>query len=156
MLEHGNGETEIQVKKPAACARRALQCLNSCLESVVILPAMPRIGLAELNFLTRDDLIATGEEILRDADLTDPAHDLNVFDELYQEGELTLTARNDWEVVLRATAEDDGEELTARVDPPCRREVLDNPEAHVRPEHNFLSSADLSATREEVRMKARE
>ncbi len=46
MLEHGNGETEIQVKKAAAYGRRAFLDGNSLAKSVVLLPAVPRICLA--------------------------------------------------------------------------------------------------------------
>jgi hypothetical protein len=46
MLEHGNGETEIQVKKAAAYGCRAFLDGNSLAKSVVLLPAVPRICLA--------------------------------------------------------------------------------------------------------------
>jgi hypothetical protein len=50
MLEHGNGETEIQVKKAAACGRRAFLDGNSLAKSVVLLPAVPRRFLAAVVF----------------------------------------------------------------------------------------------------------
>jgi hypothetical protein len=46
MLEQGNGETEIQVKKAADFVRRAFLDGNSLAKSVVLLPAVPRICLA--------------------------------------------------------------------------------------------------------------
>ena len=50
MLEHGNGETEIQVKKAAAYGRRAFLDGNSLGKSVVLLPTVPRICLAAVVF----------------------------------------------------------------------------------------------------------
>ncbi len=64
MLEHGNGETENQAKKPVAYVRRAFQGGNSLAESVVILPAMPRICLAAVVF----EPLRAGSGIFEDQD----------------------------------------------------------------------------------------
>ena len=48
MRESGNGETENQVKKPAAYVRGAFQGCHSSTESIIDLPAMPRISSAAL------------------------------------------------------------------------------------------------------------
>ncbi len=70
MLNNGNCETENQAKKPAAFVRRAFQCGNSLPESVVLLPAMPRIGLAAVVFGVRllDDMRLPGGGGTRKAD----------------------------------------------------------------------------------------
>ena len=51
MIEHGNGETENQGGKAAPDVHRAFQDGNSLVESVVILPAMPRIGFVAVVFV---------------------------------------------------------------------------------------------------------
>ncbi len=45
MLEPGDGKTQSQAKKSAAFVRRAFQGENSLVESVALLPAVPRIRL---------------------------------------------------------------------------------------------------------------
>ena len=50
MLENGNGETEIKVRKPVAYVRRAFQGGKSLAEIVALLPAVPRICLAAVVF----------------------------------------------------------------------------------------------------------
>ena len=45
MLEHGNGETENQAKKPTAVVGRAFRGGKSLRGSIILTPVMPRIVL---------------------------------------------------------------------------------------------------------------